>query len=156
MGQAFTVLSDEEFSAKYDFKRPGKSGDSKKVVTTCQMGMQAASAADQLLRIGYENVAVYKGSFMDWKAQGNKIITGDMDKDRLVDFNQVKEAINNSSQLVIDVRNLKERSNPGYISGVNSCVPRKIFFYFAWYFFEKCLKNSFLIMSCGPCRKIIS
>ena len=124
MGQAFTVLSDEEFSAKYDFKRPGKSGDSKKVVTTCQLGTQAASAADQLLRIGYENVAVYKGSFMDWKAQGNKIITGDMDKDRLVDFNQVKEAINNSSQLVIDVRNLKERSNPGYIAGVAYCVPR--------------------------------
>ena len=126
IGQAFTVLSEEEFTAQYDFKRPGKT-EQRKVVTTCKAGARAVNAADQLLQMGYENVAVYRGSFEHWKSQGHEIITGDMDKDRLVDFNQVKETLENNSMLVIDVRNPKERSNPGYISGTYN-VPRNTLF----------------------------
>ena len=129
IGQAFTILSDEEFSAKYDFKRPSKKGRAKTVVTTSQTGLQATSAANHLVQIGYENVAVFRGSFMEWKGMGNKIITGDMDKDRLVDFNQVKEAVEHNSLLVIDVRNPGERTKPGYISGTEN-VPCNLSYFF--------------------------
>ena len=154
IGQAFTILSDEEFSAKYDFKRPSKKGRAKTVVTTSQTGLQATSAANHLVQIGYENVAVFRGSFMEWKGMGNKIITGDMDKDRLVDFNQVKEAVEHNSLLVIDVRNPGERTKPGYISGTENVPCNLSYFFFFSQFFKLIISDnsSFIISSSSCCR----
>ena len=154
IGQAFTILSDEEFSAKYDFKRPSKKGRAKTVVTTSQTGLQATNAANHLVQIGYENVAVFMGSFMEWKGMGNKIITGDMDKDRLVDFNQVKEAVEHNSLLVIDVRNPGERTKPGYISGTENVPCNLSYFFFFSQFFKLIISDnsSFIISSSSCCR----
>ena len=53
-----------EFEAEYDFKRPGKSGEEKTIVFTCQSGFQASQAAHQLLQNGYVNLAFYQGDNM--------------------------------------------------------------------------------------------
>ena len=73
---------------------------------------------------GYENLAVYHGSFNDWISKQGKIIDGEMDKTRFIDFEQVKNGLSEGKFLLIDVRNPKERINPGYIPGTKN-VPRK-------------------------------
>ena len=35
-------------------------------------GIRAFSASDKLLLLAYENVSVYKGSLLDWKAKGGQ------------------------------------------------------------------------------------
>ena len=42
------------------------------IVTTCLSGVRAKKAADIVASLGY-NVAVYPGSFNDWKSRGGKV-----------------------------------------------------------------------------------
>ena len=46
-----------QFRARYGFEKPAKVD---KVYTHCKMGKRATDAADKLVLIGYENVAVYR------------------------------------------------------------------------------------------------
>ena len=69
--EAFSQLSGEDFKSKYGFDRPEKSA---KIGLLCKLGKRATDASDKLLLMGYENVLVYKGSFMDWQAKGGQII----------------------------------------------------------------------------------
>ena len=66
VGQAFINMSPEEFEARYDFKRPEPNNTNKQIVTSCKMGIRAVQAAELMKHAGYENVAVYYGSFNDW------------------------------------------------------------------------------------------
>ena len=54
-------MTPEEFEAEYDFKRPKKEATEKKIVFTCQTGLQASQAAHQLLQSGYVNLAIHQG-----------------------------------------------------------------------------------------------
>ena len=47
-----------------------------------------------------------------------------MDQERIIDFEEVKNGIGGDSILMIDVRNPKERINPGHIPGTKN-LPRK-------------------------------
>ena len=93
-------------------------------VTQCKMGIRAGKVTEFLKSQGYSNVSVYPGSLIDWISSGGKIINGEMDKARFVDFDEMKEILSQQNILVIDVRNPKERKNPGYIPGTKN-VPRK-------------------------------
>ena len=88
------------------------------------MGLRAGKVTEFLKSQGYSNVSVYPGSLIDWISSGGKIINGEMDKARFVDFDEMKEILSQQNILVIDVRNPKERQNPGYIPGTKN-VPRK-------------------------------
>ena len=155
MSDAFSTLSPEEFEAKYDFKRPAKSNDPKRIVFTCKSGMRASAAADKLLASGYENLgkyspmnlekgqryvvrthfcqhsqfvltlAVFSGSFNEWLSKGEKFANADSDKLCLIDFQAVQNGLGEGSLPVIDVRNPSERIEPGFIPGTVN-VPRKV------------------------------
>lgn len=63
-------LSDCDFEAKYGMAKPGKG---KEIVSSCKMGGRASKAKEKLLEMGYTNVLVYAGSFLDWEKNGGKI-----------------------------------------------------------------------------------
>ena len=65
-------LSEEDFSSKYGFPKPGQS---ESLVTHCKVGGRAAKAADALKAAGYGNVRVYSGSMEDWKKNQGEIVT---------------------------------------------------------------------------------
>ena len=46
-----------QFRARYGFDKPAKAAA---LCTHCKMGKRATDAADKLILIGYENVAVYR------------------------------------------------------------------------------------------------
>ena len=77
-----------------------------------------------------QNCARDQGGFNDWIDNGGKYIDGKMDQERIIDFEEVKNGIGGDSILMIDVRNPKERINPGHIPGTKN-LPRKYnnFFY---------------------------
>ena len=49
--------------------RPFPSTSADKLICTCQSGMRASRAAVTAQSLGFENVAVYPGSFSDWSSQ---------------------------------------------------------------------------------------
>lgn len=120
MVQAFFTMSPEEFQAEYDFKRPETGFTKKQIVTYCKMGIRAEHGAEVLKQAGYENVAVYYGSFNDWISQNGKYIDGEIDKSRYISFEEMKNCLNDENYMVIDVRNPKERIKPGYIPGTKN------------------------------------
>jgi len=64
-------MSPEMFSEKYSFSLPDK--DSESLILTCRSGKRAFMAKGQLEELGFKNVKVYEGSFLDWKAKGGDI-----------------------------------------------------------------------------------
>ena len=71
-----------------------------------------------------QKCACCQGGFNDWINNGGKYIDGKMDQERIIDFEEVKNGIGSDSILMIDVRNPKERINPGHIPGTKN-LPRK-------------------------------
>lgn len=115
-------MTPEEFESEFDFKRPALQSD-RPIVLSCLSGARASQAANQLFGIGFENLAVYKGSFNDWKSKGGKYKTGQADSQQIIDCETVCNGLGNGSLLVIDVRNPGERQDPGHIPGTHN-VPR--------------------------------
>ena len=92
--EAAFKMSDQDFSSKYGFSKPGK--DSKvlfsiiimvstpliltllnfQIVTSCLKGGRAANAAKALTGNGYNNVDFYKGSLEEWKSMGGNTESG--------------------------------------------------------------------------------
>lgn len=63
-------LSDSDFQAKFGMAKPGKEAE---IITSCKMGGRASRGKDTLLKMGYSNVLVYAGSWLDWEKNGGKI-----------------------------------------------------------------------------------
>ena len=70
--EAFSLLSDGEFEAKYGFAKPGPEQD---MVLHCLKGKRALDASDKLSLLGYTKVKVYRGSFSEWKEKGGEVLT---------------------------------------------------------------------------------
>ena len=89
------VKTDEEFLAQYGFPKPAK--DATNVVIGCRSGRRAATAIGMLEKLGYNSLMyvfvinffikisykgnivlhrIYKGSFLDWVANGGPITKG--------------------------------------------------------------------------------
>lgn len=66
-------LSPGDFSSKYGFAKPE---DSDAIVVHCLKGGRAVKGAVVLDEAGFEEVDVYKGSILDWKANGGELIKG--------------------------------------------------------------------------------
>lgn len=62
VGEAFKMDS-SSFEKKYGPKKPGAETD---FVISCRSGKRATTAYHQLRDLGYRNVSVYSGSFLDW------------------------------------------------------------------------------------------
>lgn len=117
-------MTPEEFASEFDFKRPALQSELP-IVLSCKSGVRASQAANQLFAWGYENLAIYKGSFNDWMSKGGKYITSENDGQRIIDMETLCNGLANGSLVVIDVRNPAERQDPGHIPGTHN-VPRKI------------------------------
>jgi len=66
-------LSAAEFKEKYSFDLP--SPDAKNIVLTCRSGGRILTARKHMEPLGYKNLRLYSGSFMDWKINGGESIT---------------------------------------------------------------------------------
>lgn len=67
------MQSGSTFETKYGFARPLPSAP---LATHCLRGKRALDASDKLRLLGYANVKVYKGSFLDWKEKGGEVLKG--------------------------------------------------------------------------------
>lgn len=123
VAEAFGAMSEADFEAKYDFKRPQPTETDKLIVMSCKAGPRAKQAASKMASNGYDHLAIYSGSFNDWEAKGGKVLSGVNDSRNLVDFQQMKFGLEDQSLTVIDVRNPNERVDPGHIPGTYN-VPR--------------------------------
>ncbi|KAH0838593.1 Rhodanese-like domain-containing protein [Lanmaoa asiatica] len=56
-------LNAQAFRSQHGFDKPGKAQE---VVFYCRSGKRSASACDIARRNGYENIANYEGSWLDW------------------------------------------------------------------------------------------
>lgn len=52
--------------------RPFPEAQNDKLIFTCQSGMRAGRAASTAQALGYENIAIYPGSFSDWSSKYKK------------------------------------------------------------------------------------
>jgi len=59
-----------EFRDKYGVDKPDLE---KELIVSCKMGGRANKAKEKLVGMGYSNVLVYTGSFMDWEQNGGTI-----------------------------------------------------------------------------------
>jgi len=64
-------MDSEDFKEKYGFEIPNK--ECENLIISCRSGKRAFVAKGQLEEIGYKNIKVYEGSFLDWKAKGGDI-----------------------------------------------------------------------------------
>ena len=83
-----------------------------------------------LLCVQYDNSILHpKGGFNDWRENGGKCVDGKMDHNKLIEFDEVRDAIDNTSLVMIDVRNrhelVKSGPNGGRIPGTKN-VPCKL------------------------------
>lgn len=62
-------LPEEEFEDRFGFPKPQTD---KEVVFYCKSGVRSSAAAQLAQQQGYNNVAEYRGSWMDWRKQGGK------------------------------------------------------------------------------------
>ncbi|CAG0924704.1 unnamed protein product, partial [Notodromas monacha] len=65
-------LPEEEFVAKYGFKRPPPPGDD--VVIMCRSGRRALNAIVLLRSLGYTNLILYADSFRGWTSRGYQFL----------------------------------------------------------------------------------
>ncbi|XP_042216223.1 nuclear pore glycoprotein p62-like isoform X2 [Homarus americanus] len=64
-------LDENEFMEKYGFPKPLP--EDKNVVLTCRSGRRIRKAGKLLEPLGYCNIRLYFGSFLEWKARGGSI-----------------------------------------------------------------------------------
>ena len=62
-------LPEEEFEDRFGFAKPPMD---KELVFYCKAGVRSSAAAQLAKQVGYENVAEYKGSWMDWERNGGE------------------------------------------------------------------------------------
>jgi len=63
-------MSDAAFKAKYGVSKPDFTSD---FVLSCRSGKRATGAFEKLRALGYKNISVYSGSFLDWLEKGGPI-----------------------------------------------------------------------------------
>merc|ERR1712126_632678 len=59
------------FHKKYGVSLPDKLSDG--LILTCRSGRRSLIAKGQLEELGFNNIKVYQGSFLDWKAKGGHV-----------------------------------------------------------------------------------
>ena len=64
-------LSTTDFKEKYGIEKPLKDDT---IVVSCYSGRRALNAATYLKRLGYSQIKVYVGSFVDWVTRGGAVI----------------------------------------------------------------------------------
>jgi len=62
-------LPEEEFEDRFGFSKPAMD---KELVFYCKAGVRSSAAAQLAKQVGYENIAEYKGSWMDWERNGGE------------------------------------------------------------------------------------
>jgi rhodanese-related sulfurtransferase len=62
-------LPEDEFVDRFGFAKPPKDAE---VVFYCKAGVRSAAAAQLALQMGYEKVAEYPGSWVDWVKRTNE------------------------------------------------------------------------------------
>jgi len=62
-------ITEEEFEDRFGFDRPGKEQE---VVFYCRSGVRSRAAADLARQAGWQNIAEYPGSWLDWEKNGGK------------------------------------------------------------------------------------
>jgi len=63
------LLPAEEFEDRFGFPKPAVD---KEVVFYCKAGVRSSAAANLAQQGGYQKVAEYRGSWMDWTKKGGK------------------------------------------------------------------------------------
>ncbi|KAI5368294.1 Putative Rhodanese-like domain-containing protein [Septoria linicola] len=61
------LLPEEEFEDRFGFEKPALD---KEVVFYCKAGVRSSAAAQLAQQHGYQNIAEYRGSWMDWEKNG--------------------------------------------------------------------------------------
>jgi rhodanese-related sulfurtransferase len=62
-------LDEAEFEDRFGFSKPSMD---KELVFYCKAGVRSSAAANLARQNGYENIAEYKGSWMDWERKGGE------------------------------------------------------------------------------------
>ena len=62
-------LPEEEFEDRFGFSKPAMD---KELVFYCRAGVRSSAAVQLAKQVGYENVAEYKGSWLDWESKGGE------------------------------------------------------------------------------------
>ncbi|KAM0712482.1 hypothetical protein Q7P37_011578 [Cladosporium fusiforme] len=62
-------LPEEEFEDRFGFSKPAMD---KELVFYCKAGVRSSAAASLAKQVGYQNVAEYRGSWMDWEKNGGQ------------------------------------------------------------------------------------
>lgn len=66
------MLPGHEFEDRFGFEKP--SAD-KEVVFYCKSGVRSSAAAQLAQQLGYQKVAEYRGSWLDWEKNGGQAKT---------------------------------------------------------------------------------
>jgi rhodanese-related sulfurtransferase len=66
-------LDETEFFQRFGFKKPVETDDNVPIVVSCLRGGRAAMANSAFQGMGYNNIKVYSGSFLDWVANGGPV-----------------------------------------------------------------------------------
>jgi len=69
--QALTLTSDEFFT-KFGFVQPTPTD--RQIVITCRSGRRVGLAHAMLLEKGFNQLTLYRGSLIDWKANGGPVV----------------------------------------------------------------------------------
>ncbi|CAL1299809.1 unnamed protein product [Larinioides sclopetarius] len=64
-------MSEADFQAKYGVQKPDT--NSNPFVLSCRSGKRATDAYQKLSALGYDNISVYSGSFLDWVKNGGPV-----------------------------------------------------------------------------------
>jgi len=62
-------LDEAEFEDRFGFSKPSMD---KELVFYCKSGVRSSAAANLARQTGYENIAEYKGSWLDWESNGGQ------------------------------------------------------------------------------------
>lgn len=62
-------LPADEFEDRFGFEKPSAH---KELVFYCKSGVRSSAAAQLAQQIGYQNVAEYRGSWLDWEKNGGE------------------------------------------------------------------------------------
>lgn len=63
-------LPEEEFEDRFGFEKPATD---KEIVFYCKAGVRSSAAAQLAQQQGYQNVAEYRGSWLDWEKNGGPV-----------------------------------------------------------------------------------
>ncbi|EMF15514.1 Rhodanese-like protein [Sphaerulina musiva SO2202] len=63
-------LPEEEFEDRFGFEKPAID---KEIVFYCKAGVRSSAAAQLAQQQGYQNVAEYRGSWLDWEKNGGPV-----------------------------------------------------------------------------------